>query len=298
MVRGQLAAELGGDPGDLSERTRAALTERRGRLSSGDLLRMLSALGELEPRFRRSTQQQLLLETALVRFALLDRTVAIEDVLKGIGGESGSSPGGGGGRPQPPAPARSGMSATPPRKAETPANVERVTELPASTVRSSTPAPAMATAGVAVEPLRAASAGRRGAPSAGSAVAASDLNAVAGIWDDMVAGIRRDRPFIATLLEQALPVSTNANGVLVLQVEAPAVQEGLAAKTSEIVSTMSRWLAGLQKLNVRLAGDSVSAGPAPRMTVETVRSETLAALRKRDPVLNAAIDALDLDLVN
>ena len=28
-----------------------------------------------------------------------------------------------------------------------------------------------------------------------------------------------------------------------------------------------------------------------------VRTETLAALRKRDPVLGAAIDALDLDLV-
>ena len=129
-------------------------------------------------------------------------------------------------------------------------------------------------------------------------VVVADLNAVAGVWDDMVAAVRRDRPFIATLLEQSLPVSTNANGVLVLQVEAPAVQEGLAAKMTETIAAMSGWLAGLQKLNVRLAGDSVAAGPAPRMTVETVRSETLAALRKRDPVLNAAIDALDLDLVN
>lgn len=129
-------------------------------------------------------------------------------------------------------------------------------------------------------------------------VAASDLNAVAGIWDDMVAAVRRDRPFVATLLEQSLPVSTNANGVLVLQVEAPAVQEGLAAKMTETITVMSGWLAGLQKLTVRLAGDSLATGPAPRMTVETVRSETLAALRKRDPVLNAAIDALDLDLVN
>jgi hypothetical protein len=81
-------------------------------------------------------------------------------------------------------------------------------------------------------------------------------------------------------------------------VEAPVVQEGLAARMTETLSVMSSWLAGLQKLNVRLAGDSMIAGPAPRMTAETVRSETLAALRKRDPVLNAAIDALDLDLVN
>jgi len=295
MVRAQLAVELGGDAGDLGERTRTALLERRGRLSSGDLLRMLSALGELEPRFRRSTQQQMLLETALVRFALLDRTVAIEDVLKGIGGESSSTPGGGGGRIQPPPPTKSGGFRT-----ETPASVERA-DMPPTMSRTPTPVRAIHAVDVAVEvsrptpsqPLRLVT-----ETNARTTVAASDLNAVAGIWDDMVAAVRRDRPFVASLLEQALPVSTNANGVLVLQVEAPAVQEGLAAKMQETIAVMSGWLAGLQKLTVRLAGDSIAAGPAPRMTVETVRSETLAALRKRDPVLNAAIDALDLDLVN
>ena len=306
MVRAQLAVELGGDAGDLSERTRAALVERRGRLTSGDLLRMLSALGELEPRFRRSTQQQLLLETMLVRFALLDRTVAIEDVLKGIGGENSPSPGsrpnpsssprpGGSGRLGPPG--RSGVTAAA-RNVETPASVERVTEVPTSTVRTSTPVRPIHSSGIATDSGRTPLQLVKPAPSGRSTVPATDLNAVAGIWDDMVAGIRRDRPFIATLLEQSLPVSTSASGVLVLQVEAPAVQEGLAAKMTEIVGTMSTWLAGLQKLNVRLAGDSMAAGPAPRMTVESVRSETLAALRKRDPVLNAAIDALDLDLIS
>ena len=295
MVRAQLAVELGGDTGDLSERTRAALVERRGRLASGDLLRMLSALGELEPRFRRSTQQQLLLETTLVRFALLDRTVAIEEVLKGIGGESSARPGpsagpGGSGRLAPPGGARA---------SETPASVERVTEGMPAPARVAPPVRAMSSSGVAVETSRTSSPQAIKTASVGkSGVPASDLNAVAGIWDDMVAGIRRDRPFIATLLEQALPVSTNANGVLVLQVEGPAVQEGLAAKMNEVIGTMRGWLAGLQKLNVRLAGDSIATGPAPRMTVESVRSETLAALRKRDPVLNAAIDALDLDLIN
>jgi DNA polymerase III subunit gamma/tau len=295
MVRAQLAVELGGDTGDLSERTRAALIERRGKLASGDLLRMLSALGELEPRFRRSTQQQLLIETTLVRFALLDRTVAIEDVLKGIGGEKNPSPGptpGGSGRLAPPG--RGDVTA---RASETPASVERVTEVKPSPVRLATPVRALHSSGIATETNQTPTQPVKGA-SAGKGVPASDLNAVAGIWDDMVAGIRRDRPFVATLLEQSLPVSTNANGVLVLQVEAPAVQEGLAAKMTEIVGTMSNWLVGLQKLTVRLAGDSVAARPAPRMTVESVRSDTLAALRKRDPLLDAAIDALDLDLIN
>lgn len=292
IVRAQLAVELGGDPGDLSDRTRSALSERRGTLSSGDLLRMLSALGELEPRFRRSTQQQLLLETVLIRFALLDRTVAIEDVLKGIGGENNPGPNAGGRILSPPG--RASMSA---RATETPGSVERVREPPAPTPRApSSGRGTPAQAGVAVEPERS-----QPAPIAdavrNTSVAASDLNAVAGVWDDMVAGIRRERPFVATLLEQSLPVSTSATGALVLQVEAPAVQEGLAAKMNETMTAMRGWLAGLQKLTIRVAGDSVGA-PAPRMTVETVRVETLAALRKRDPVLNAAIDALDLDLVN
>ncbi len=297
MVRAQLAVELGGEPGDLSEKTRAALVERKGRLSSGDLLRMLSALGELEPRFRRSTQQQLLLETALVRFALLDRTVAIEDVLKGISGE-GNAPNAPG-RSQPPAPGRSGMKANALRGSETPASVERVSEPKAAPSRVDTPVRAMPASQLAVETTQ-PPAPRSPAPatSTSARVTASDLNAVAGVWDDMVSGVRRERPFIATLLEQALPISTTGSGVLVLQVEAAAVQEGLAAKSTEAVAMMGGWLTGLQKIQVRLAGDSVNAAPVPRMTVEMVRSDTLAALRKRDPLLNAAIDSLDLDLVD
>jgi hypothetical protein len=121
---------------------------------------------------------------------------------------------------------------------------------------------------------------------------------VAGVWDDMIASIRRDRPFIATLLEHALPTSTTGSGVLVLQVETPAVHEGLSAKSGEVMSTMSGWLAGLTKIHVRLAGDGRTPTPTPRMTAEMARSDTLAMLRKSDPVLDAAIDALDLDLID
>jgi hypothetical protein len=38
--------------------------------------------------------------------------------------------------------------------------------------------------------------------------------------------------------------------------------------------------------------------PPARLTDEMARSERLLALRKRDPVLGAAIDALDLDLAD
>jgi DNA polymerase-3 subunit gamma/tau len=293
IVRAQLAIELGGDPGDLSDRTRHALAERKGRLPAGDLLRMLSSLAELEPRFRRSTQQQLLLETILVRFALLDRTVAIEEVLRGMGSS------GGGGAPAERAASRggtasrrTGFDAAP---TETPASVPRVREGAApsspSRMRAATPV-----SGVAVDVVSLASAAGPALAERSTQVSAADLNAVAGVWDDMVAAMRRDRPYIATLLEQAFPVSATATGVLTLQVESPAAQESLAARSSELSSVMATWLLGLQRIAVRFAGDT-TAPPAGRMTVESVRTETVAALRKRDPLLAAAIDALDLDLV-
>jgi DNA polymerase III gamma/tau subunit len=74
-----------------------ALEAHRDDFSPGDLVRMLSMLSTIEPQFRRSTQQQLLVEMLLVRFALLDRAVSIEDVLKTLGGGGG---GGGGAQPR------------------------------------------------------------------------------------------------------------------------------------------------------------------------------------------------------
>ena len=106
MLRAQLAVTLGSTSVEVSERARAILVERRDRLAAADLLRMLAAIGELEPRFRKSGQQQLLLETLMVRFALLDRSVTIEEMLRGLG-DGGSAP-----STRSPAPSTSGTSGT------------------------------------------------------------------------------------------------------------------------------------------------------------------------------------------
>src|SRR5690242_10159796 len=77
-LRALLALTLGAPMTDLSERMRDALSVRTDRLAAGDPLRMLHIITELEPHFRRSGQQQVLLESLLVRFALMDRTVSLE----------------------------------------------------------------------------------------------------------------------------------------------------------------------------------------------------------------------------
>jgi DNA polymerase-3 subunit gamma/tau len=302
LLRAQLATTLGGDPGDVSERLRAALSERKDRLAAGDLVRMLSALAELEPRFRRSTQQQLLLETLLVRFALLDRTVAIEDVLRELsadGGEGSSEPTRSAAGPR--------AVSRPPRVEdskgragwESPASVPRLSDVAVERPMTPPAAGAASTGAGGSAPIAHAdtvsTAARDSTPPAGATVA--DLNAVSAVWDDVVAALRRDRPFIASLLENAIPTAV-ASGTLTVHVESAAVQEGLQTRLADVVAAIKPRLPGLTRVLVRTNPDRAVAPDHARLTVGAVRSEMLAALRKRSAVLSAAIDSLDLDLAD
>ncbi len=84
--------------------------EIAGRFAAGDLVRMLSTLAELDTdgRFRKSEQQRILIELLLLKFAMLDRTVELEELIAAVRGGSAppsGPPGGPGGRgrtaPQP-----------------------------------------------------------------------------------------------------------------------------------------------------------------------------------------------------
>jgi DNA polymerase-3 subunit gamma/tau len=90
ILRAQLAVLLGGAAPDVTGTATERLRANAERLVPGDVLRMLNVLSELEPRFRKSGQQQLLIELLLVRFALLDHTLSLEEVLRGIG--TGAAP--------------------------------------------------------------------------------------------------------------------------------------------------------------------------------------------------------------
>ncbi|MEO6865247.1 MAG: DNA polymerase III subunit gamma/tau [Gemmatimonadaceae bacterium] len=84
ILRAQLAVLLGGVASDATAAATERLRANAARFTAGDVLRMLNLLSDLEPRFRKSGQQQLLIELLLVRFALLDRTLSLEEVLRGI----------------------------------------------------------------------------------------------------------------------------------------------------------------------------------------------------------------------
>ena len=93
ILRAQLTVVLNGKAEGVSATAASALRDRKDLFTAGDLLRMISAINTLEPTFKKSSQQQLLIEMLIVRMALLDRTVALEDLLKGLAGEAAGGEG-------------------------------------------------------------------------------------------------------------------------------------------------------------------------------------------------------------
>ena len=307
IIRAQLALELGATSLDVSDRAKEALQAAKGRLVAGDLLRMLNAVAELEPKFRKSSQQQVLLEALLVRFALLDRTLDLEAVLRGIGGSSsGGSQAERPSAPRPPAsePSTVRRQAVSPASRETPASVPATAEparaKPQSSGTSSSgrprledSAPVAASAPVAVASPPAPS---RRAPA--PTPQALDLNTVVAHWDDTLVALRRDRPMIAGLLEHAIPSGVTANGVLTLQLDNGALPDGLVNRANELTDALSPHIPGITRLIVRAPEGKTRGVPPKRLTAESVKSDTLSSLRKRDPVLSAAIETLDLELLD
>ncbi len=297
MLRAWLALSLGAATVEVSETARTALLERKGRLAPSDLLRMLNGLAELEPKFRKSTQQQLLLEALLVRFALLDRTVEIESLLR----EMGTGGSGGGQRPEPRQ--ASGRSGPPEPGGGYRADGPRIEEsAPIRRVAEPTPERGVPRQGDKPSPSPGRTSGpsvatdvvadRRAAPAAGPRpVSTLDINSIAERWDDIAAAVRRDRPIVAALLEHAVPTAVTASGVLTIQLDGG---EAGSVPAKDLLAALIPHVAGLTK--VAFAGDAGRTATT-RMTAESVKSDTLAAIRKKSRIMAAAIDSLDLELL-
>ena len=130
-------------------------------------------------------------------------------------------------------------------------------------------------------------------------VAPPDVNQLVGRWEEVAAALRAaGRSVAATALEHAEPVAVNARGEVTIGLDEPnpIYEQALESVKGELLPVLQRWFAGVQRIVVRTSNGA--APPPMRLTDEMVRSERLTALRRRDPVLGAAIDALDLDLVD
>ena len=310
MVRAQVAVVLGAEPPETTERAREALLARKDAFAASDLLRMLQAVTELEPRFRKSGQQQLLIEALLVRFALLDRTVTLEAVLRGLTGSAGGAGAvddGTSAPPRPSSPRAATTASAAPAAASRPADVpatdwrtvirdaDRVPAARASRTEPVAPVPSVPPVSSAVRDARPEARG-----DANEALAAPpDLNQLAERWDELVARLRSaGKSVAATALEHAAPVSVTARGDVTVALDEgnPIYEQALESAKADVASALRVWFPGVLRVAVRAAVSG--ALPQARLTDEMVRHERLTAMRRRDPVLGAAIDALDLDLAD
>jgi len=298
MLRAQLAIVLGASSVELSERARTALAERTSRFSAPDLLRMMSALGELEPQFRKSGQQQLLLETLLVRFALLDRTVAIEDVLRGLDDGGGTRGMAGGARSSASSPALGGATTRSPSQSR---------GAPASEGAATAASPAARPPDRPVAsppPVRDRAPAPTDGPAARSTTSSSDaarlptINVVTERWDDVVTAVRATRMVLAPFLEQAVPAAISANGLLTVRADDEAAADALETGKVDVLAVVRTFFPAVERITIARPEGAAAAGAPRRVTEEEIRAQRVASLRKRDPVLGAAIDALDLELLD
>jgi hypothetical protein len=125
-----------------------------------------------------------------------------------------------------------------------------------------------------------------------------ELSKVTGRWDELVERLRGGKPMLASALEHASPVGVTANGIVTIALDESndIFAHAITSSRAEIVSVLREWFANVERVDLRR--DEAAASPPKRLTDEMVRAERIASLKKRDPVLRAAIEALDLDVVD
>jgi DNA polymerase III subunit gamma/tau len=123
LLRAMLMLKVGAEPEGLTEAAREALEKYRDQLEAGDLLRMLKLLAESEAAIRRSASPRIVVETLLLRWAMMDRAVDLAEVIAGGGPAARPAP-----ASAPPAPAPAPPAPAPPAPRPT---APAVTDLPA-----------------------------------------------------------------------------------------------------------------------------------------------------------------------
>jgi DNA polymerase-3 subunit gamma/tau len=234
----------------LPESTRRLVERAAAAHAPEDVVRMLKLLGEAEGSLRRSANPRLVLETLLLRWAMMDRAADLKALLEG-----------------------------------------RAPELAGKSAPFTPPPPAT------IPPTESGAGRDGGAPGVGFAVPWTD-DAIRAAWPDAVETARRQGRFLGQALEHATP-GLGEPGELLLSFgpDHAVFREGVERQLAAVEALLAARLG--QTVTVRLMAPTAGTpGRRGRLTEEDLRGERLAELRRRDPALDAAADALDLELVD
>jgi DNA polymerase-3 subunit gamma/tau len=268
VLRGLLMLQVGAEPEGMTEALRGSLETYRSELQPGDVLRMLRLLAEDETNIRRSVNPRLAVETMLLRWALMDRVVDLEEVL-----EAGRRDSGGAG---PRGRGAAGQQRT-------------------STGREPSGAGAEAPRTDAAPPPR-----RPVAPPAPTARLAPSIEAIRAGWPAIIVAARVQSRFLGELLAAVEPAELVLPWLNVtLREPNQLFAERLEQEARTVEEILTRSLG--QPVRLRVTGpNSGEAQPARprRLSDSSIKAERLREFRAKDPALDTAADALDLEIVD
>lgn len=273
-LRALLMLQVGAKPEGITEALMATLLCYQAQLSAGDLLRMLKLLGESEAMVRRSANPRLTVETLLLRWTLMDRTVDLEAVLAGGSGAARSGESGPMTRASAPVPP---ATASPPAPSTVAPSIRRSAESAAADA----PAPA---APATRQPLK----------------AEFTLDGLLRAWPDLVIAAREQSRFLGEALAAAQPRAVAPPSLtLVVPDGNPMHLEALDRQRDAVERLLSQAVGGPVTLSVAEPGGVSGAPPARtrRLSEAESRAERLRLLRSRDPALEAAAETLDLEVL-
>jgi hypothetical protein len=138
------------------------------------------------------------------------------------------------------------------------------------------------------------------APVAPTGVAV-EVNALREAWPDIVAELRGKSRFLGEALGGTTPSAVDLPWLTVELAEPnPLFAERLQTQAATVEEILRRATGADLRLRVTEGGKGPGgADPAPRrMTEESIKADRLRTFRAKDPALDTAADALDLEIVD
>ena len=306
LLRGVLMRRLGVEPDGITLAMRQTIESLHARFEPGDVVRMLQLLGEEEQGIRRSGNPRLVVETLLLRWTLLDRVVDLERVLAGMAGEpaEGGQAGGRAGGQQREGAGSSGRGEAPgqegrPGRAGTGGDGPGERRATGQPDRRGNSAPT--TQASPEDSVAAAAAAAAPPPPLALPSATFDVAGLRGIWEQLVESGRVASPLLGEALSHATPLEVSPpDVVLELRDDNHALQRPLERHSARVESLLGASVGQPVRLVIRLADErrtTPGPGKGRRLSEATLRAERLEAGRKKDPALDAATQALDLEVV-
>jgi DNA polymerase III subunit gamma/tau len=280
VLRGLLMLQVGAEPEGMTEALRGTLESYRSRLEPGDLLRMLKLLADSETGMRRTVNPRLAVETLLLRWAMVDRVVDLEQVLQA--GRRGS---GAAGQEDSGTAGQRGSGAT-------------------SAPNKSAPDPHVYSAQTAPQPRSPAAPPDRGPaapPPTATLALAPSIEAIRAGWPAIVVAARVQSRLLGEVLAAVEPSELSLPWLSVAMREPNQLfAERLDQEAPKVEEILTRTLG--QPIRLRVTSGPPSAGAPPakaqRMSESSLKADRLREFRAKDPTLDTAADALDLEIVD